>query len=275
MTTLPRRGVGESIRLISWNVAGRVGKLPRQVEGLMDHLPDVVALQEVTATTVPLWRSELEDRQYNVMTSFDLAENHSELVGGRKYGVLLASRWPVQALAPTEFPIPWPERVVSAIVDTPWEEIECHNAHLPAGVAHGYIKVETFEGIHERLCRPTERPRVLCGDFNSPKSERDDDTVVPFGGNDRRWSAAELSVIRGLVEHDLPDVFRLLHGYRKREVSWVMKRKGKLYGRRFDHVFASRRLRPDACGYLHPLRELGLSDHSPIDACFDPERDQI
>lgn len=50
MTTLSERNAIKSMRLISWNVAGRVGKLPRQVEGLMDHAPDVLALQEVTAT---------------------------------------------------------------------------------------------------------------------------------------------------------------------------------------------------------------------------------
>lgn len=246
----------------------------------MDHAPDVLALQEVTTTTVSLWRSKLEDRGHHVLTSLDLAKNRSELVGGRKYGVLLASRWPVQALSPTEFPIPWPERVVSAVIDVPWGEIECHNVHLPAGVSHGYIKVETFEGIRERLGRPGERPRVLCGDFNSPQIERNDGTIVPFGGKDERWSTAELSVIRDLTEHDLPDVFRLLHSFERQEMSWVMRRHGKEYGRRFDHVFASRSLRPVACGYLHPLRELGLSDHSPIEARFNgmmsslPKRNQ-
>jgi exonuclease III len=275
LTTFSERDSDESIRLISWNVAGRVRKLPRQVEGLMDHVPDVLALQEVTATTLPLWRSELESRQYHVLTSFDLTENRSELVGGRKYCVLLASRWPAQTLPPSEFSVPWPERVVSAVIDAPWGEIECHNAHLPAGVSHGYIKVETFEGIHERLSRPSGRSRILCGDFNSPQSEREDGTTIPFGSGNARWSSAELSVVRGLAEHDLTDVFRMLHGFHKQEMSWVMKRKGKTYGRHFDHVFASRSLLPVGCGYLHPLREQGLSDHSPIEARFDPKQDQI
>ncbi len=106
MTMFSERDSDESIRLISWNVAGRVRKLPRQVEGVMDHAPDVLALQEVTAATLPLWRSELESRQYHVPTSFDLAKNRSELVGGRKYCVMLASRWSAQALPPREFPVP-------------------------------------------------------------------------------------------------------------------------------------------------------------------------
>lgn len=263
-------GVNEGMKLISWNVARRVKRFSEQVDGLILHEPHVVALQEITANTLPLWRSELENRHYHVLSSFDFADDHSELVGGRKYGVLLASRWPVRALPPSEFAVPWPERIVSGVVFSPWGEIECHNAHLPAGVSHEWIKIETFEGIYERLSRPCDSPRVLCGDFNSPKVERADGTTVPFGNGNARWSSAELNVVRGLAQHDLPDVFRLLHGFDKTEVSWVMKRKGKSYGRRFDHVFAARGLRPLTCGYLHTLREQGLSDHSPVEARFDP-----
>ncbi len=264
-------GDDEGMKLISWNVARRVKRLPEQVHGLMLHEPQLVNLQEVTATTLPLWRSELENRQYHVLSSFDLAEDHSQFVGGRKHGVLLASKWPLRALPPSEFPVPWPERIVSALVDSPWGEIECHNAHLPAGVSHGWIKVETFEGIYQRLSCTGDRPRILCGDFNSPQAEKADGTVTPFGHRDARWSEAELSVIIGLAEYDLKDVHRVLHGFEKQDVSWVMRRHGKEYGRRFDHIFASQRLRPRSCAYLHPLREQRLSDHSPIEACFEPE----
>lgn len=241
-----------------------------QANGLAEHEPHVIALQEVTATTIPLWRRELEDREYRVIASFDLASDREKLVGGRRYGVLTASRWPIEALPPTDFDLPWPERVLSAIVHSPWGEIECHNAHLPAGVSHGWIKVETFEGIHERLAQESEHMRVLCGDFNSPQAEQPDGTTIPFGNANARWSSAELSVITGLAEHDLGDVYRRLHGFEKQDVSWVMRRSGKQYGRRFDHVFASQHLNPKTCHYLHSLREQGLSDHSPIEACFAP-----
>ncbi len=259
------------VRLISWNVAGRVAKLPRQAERLTDRAPHIVALQEITATTLPLWRSEVESRGYNVLASLDLAEERN-LLEGRRLSVILASKWAMRTLPPAEFSIPWMERIISAVVEPPWGEIECHNVHLPAGVSHGYIKVETFEGIYQRLSRPAERPRILCGDFNSPQTEREDGATVPFGSNNPRWSAAELSVIRGLADHDLQDVYRKLHGYRKQEQSWVMKRKDKYHGRRFDHVFASSDLRAASCRYLHDLREEGLSDHSPIEVTFEIEQ---
>lgn len=245
-------------------------KLSAQAKSLAEHEPHVVALQEVTAKTIPLWRRELEDREYRVITSFDLTSDHEELVGGRRYGVLTASRWPIEALPLTDFDLPWPERVLSVILYCPWGEVECHNAHLPAGVSHGWIKVETFEGIYERLAIESEIPRILCGDFNSPQIEQADGTTIPFGKGNDRWSSAELSVISGLAEHDLGDVYRSLNGFEKQDASWVMQRLGKQYGRRFDHVFASQHLKPHACHYLHLLREQGLSDHSPIEACFTP-----
>ena len=70
--------------------------------------------------------------------------------------------------------------------------------------------------------------------------------------------------------HDLPDVFRLLHGYEIQEFSIAMNHKGKITRRRFDHVFASKILNPSSCQYLHEWREQGMSDHSPLEVDFSP-----
>ena len=72
----------------------------------------------------------------------------------------------------------------------------------------------------------------------------------------------------GLAEHDLADVFRALNGYSATDASWVARRGEKRWGRRYDHIFASRRLAASACRYLHDWREQGLSDHSAIEADF-------
>jgi hypothetical protein len=119
---------------------------------------------------------------------------------------------------------------------------------------------------------PAERPRILCGDFNSPYIERADGTVEVHG-NSERWRSAERSVILGLGEHDLPDVFRSLHGYGATDASLV--REGGQWRRRFDHAFASVDLRPLACRYHHVWREpsagtRALSDHSAIETDFAP-----
>src|SRR3954465_8399280 len=49
------------MRVVIWNVAGRVGAQPEQAAALAAAGADIVALQEVTARTAPLWRASLAD----------------------------------------------------------------------------------------------------------------------------------------------------------------------------------------------------------------------
>ena len=76
-----------------------------------------------------------------VLDNRTLAPRPAALTGPRKYGELLASRWPMEALPPARFEIPWPERVLSAAVQLPFGEVEVHVTHLPTGVGHGWIKI--------------------------------------------------------------------------------------------------------------------------------------
>jgi exonuclease III len=75
-------------------------------------------------------------------------------------------------------------------------------------------------------------------------------------------------VLEGLAKFDLADVYRSLYGYAVHDFSWYLKRKGRIVGCRFDHVFAAACLRPIRCEYLHSFREAALSDHSPIEVVF-------
>ena len=47
------------MRLITWNVNRRVSLLAAQAATLVTRAPDVVALQEVTARSWPLWKEVL------------------------------------------------------------------------------------------------------------------------------------------------------------------------------------------------------------------------
>jgi endonuclease/exonuclease/phosphatase family metal-dependent hydrolase len=38
-----------------------------------------------------------------------------------------------------------------------------------------------FEGIYRRLACSSDRPRILCGDFNTPQKEMADGEVVTWG----------------------------------------------------------------------------------------------
>jgi exonuclease III len=257
------------MRVVSWNVNRRVRQgFERQVEALAACVPDLAALQEITTTTVGAWCQRLAQigLPHQVIGFEGAPEAVAERLRARS-GVLLASRWPLRA---TEgIPAPWRERTASAIVGAPFGPVEVHTVYVPTGstgpkIGRPWLMAETFEAIYTRLAGPSAIPRLLCGDFNAPHAEHEDGTVVPFGRRGRA-ADAELSVIRGLTNPGLVDVFRSVHGYGVPAYSW----RGRLNDYRIDHAFASRVLRPEHCAYRYDLLEASLSDHAAIDIAFE------
>ena len=222
----------------------------------------------------------------HAIDSFALAPTTFIAAGPRRYGLLVASRFPIEPLPPSAFDVPWPERVLSAHVISPRGPIELHTTHVPPGSSNGWIKIETLVGVYNGLARSSPLPRILCGDFNLPQAERSADEIVTWaqrvrtngqivcrarvrGGLGASWDAAERNIVIGLAAYDLLDVFRALHGYETHGFSWVLRRRLWCVPRRFDHIFASASLHPRSCVYLHNLRQRGLSDHAAIEATFD------
>jgi exonuclease III len=229
--------------------------------------PDLVCLQEIRPTTRDRWAEALGD------AGLAHAADSGEFRNARRLFNLTVSRWPLRHLPPVG--APEPERVLSTLVDTPFGPLELHNVHIPPAQSRGMTKVETCEALYAYLARPTDRHRVLCGDFNIPRLETSEGDVITFAENHpeaiERWDAAERSIICGLAEWDLGDAFRLLHGYERGDVSWVFNtRARRKAGHRLDHVLASASLATAYCDYLHGWREIGLSDHSGLEAHFAP-----
>jgi endonuclease/exonuclease/phosphatase family metal-dependent hydrolase len=218
------------VRLISWNVNGRYGlALPRQVAAVRERGADVVALQEVRAESIRVWREGLKHAGLeHVLDSEDLMAMSS--LSGREYRRIhfnvLASRWPLRRLPGLR--LEFPERYLAAKVGRAGAEFEIHVAHLPPGSTRGLVKVEMFEALYTRLAAACDSARVLCGDFNTPRTEHEDGTVEFWGArhpqHTERWDKAERSVVLGLGEHDLSDVFRALNGYTVTDASWLARR---------------------------------------------------
>jgi exonuclease III len=257
-------------RLITWNVARRVEALAAQAAAVGEREPDVLALQEVTARTLPLWRAACGVLGLgHVACTLDSADPARAPAGPRRTGVLLAARAPLEAL-PGLLPVPWPETALAARVDG----IELHCVHVP-NAANGEIKPRTLAAVRAGLAG-RDGPRVLCGDLNTPRRETPDGTVWSFARDGRGrlraeragfWDESELGVVPGLGELGFADAFRALHGYSEREPSWVWRRiSGHGGGWRLDHVFCSAELRPVASAYHHEWRDAGLSDHSALEA---------
>jgi endonuclease/exonuclease/phosphatase family metal-dependent hydrolase len=94
------------MKLISWNVNGRTGSAcARQADALLSRGPDLVALQEVSATSEPDSRTRLTDAGYRVVSTVDLLDTpYVDPTIRRKYCNLIASRWTVEPLAGLDFP---------------------------------------------------------------------------------------------------------------------------------------------------------------------------
>ncbi len=265
-----------SIRLITWNVARRTTQLPGQARVLAAREPDVVALQEITRRSNPLWRRAFELIGLgHVRSSLDEADPARTPAGPRATGVMLAAREELGE-AVTVLPVPWAETVIGART----AGIEVFSVHVP-NAANGWIKPQTLEAVRSGLAEADpQTPRVLCGDLNTPRRELPSGEVVSFACDSRGklrpergepWDSAELGVVPGLRDLGYADAFRTLHGYEAKEPSWTWRQiAGHGGGWRLDHIFASH-LTPEACHYHHDWRDQGLSDHSALEADLEPD----
>jgi exodeoxyribonuclease III len=250
------------VRLITWNVAGRVTRQPEQAEVIERAGADVVALQEVTARTLPLWRDAFA--RIGLEASETALDGAPRAGGRRVLGVLTAAREPLRRLDPPE--VPWPERIVCCALG----DVEILNLHSPIAPAPELAKIRTHEAVAAYLADGAGRARVLCGDLNTPRRELPDGDVVTFAYDSarrlrpergERWDRAERALVHGLRERGWLDAFRALHGYDEREASWTFR--DDRGGWRLDHVLVDG-LRPVASAYAHDWRRAGLSDHSAL-----------
>lgn len=269
------------MRVITWNVARRSSRLAEQGAALATREPDVVALQEVTDTTLPLWRAVLEriGLPY-VRASLDDADPGRAPAQRRRTGVLVGSRAALGDPS-AKLPVPWSETAVAVVAAGAIGPVEIHCLHVP-NAANGRVKARTLQAIRAGLEAAAPMARVVCGDLNTPRRELKSGEVLSFARDSRgrlrpergpEWDEAELGVVPGLRELGYRDAYRSLHGYGSREPSWTWQRiAGHGGGWRLDHLFMSAELDAAACLYHHSWREDGLSDHSALEADVVPRR---
>jgi exodeoxyribonuclease III len=264
------------VRLVSWNVAGRVGRLAEQAAAVAAVGADVVALQEVTPRTLAPWRDALARAGFGaVRCAFDgmvvaggVRAGGPQPGGPRPLAVLTAAREPLERLPAPD--VPWPERVLVCRVGGDRGAIEVVNLHSPIAPAPDLAKIRTHEAVARWLAALEPAPRVLCGDLNTPRRELLDGDVLTFAFTSsgrlrpergERWDAAERALVWGLRRRGWVDAFRALHGYGDRSASWTFA--GDRGGWRLDHVLVYG-LEPVAAAYAHDWRRAGLSDHAAL-----------
>ncbi len=294
------------MKVITWNVNNRVGAVSQQVQELGQREPDLVALQDVNYNAVARYIEGF--RRIGLSHVLHTLERQSQAI---PTGVLLASRFPLALLPDRPESILWsqgsytPEReklrqhwtrrTLFALLHYSWGEIELANVYItPANhyepdanagrKLYPYLKLDLLAGLYQTLATPARRPRLLCGDFNSPQYEREKGEIITWGYIKRhgdyilkypRQHELELGILRGLSAYDLQDVYRRLHGYAKQtqEEGWSWRYRNHIKYR-FDHLFASHLLCPAQACYLHAFLESRLSDHAPLEVLFELKRRQ-
>jgi len=261
------------VRLITWNVAGRSKRLPEQASAIAAREPDIVALQEVTRRTRPLWDRAFELMGLTHVSASTVDGGLSDGTVGRRTLVMIGARVALEEVH-KPLAVPRPESALSVLARSSSGPLEIHCVHVP-NAANGWVKVETLQALRRGLETPSSAPRVLCGDLNTPRRESPDGTTISFARDSRgrlrpergpEWDAAELGIVPGLRELGYRDAFRTRHGYASRSPSWTWKTiAGHDGGWRLDHTFLAAELVPLACQYHHQWREQGLSDHSALE----------
>ncbi len=297
------------MKLISWNVQSKE-KVSDHVLALSSREPQVVALQEVTPNAAPRFE-EWFKRVGLSHVAHTFQDNPAE---NGSLGVLVASCYDLVRLPGELPPLPrpersnlsptelasrqlelvkqWKERILPVTMSSIWSEIDLYNIYtVHYGKGYTGLKVDFLDAVYCALANNTDRPRILCGDFNTPQAEKlsskDEEKVITWGRDEvngeyflsmerlrQRQDDVERKILLGLANYDLPDVYRSLHGYENsgtdEAISYIGwgKQKGKKF--RYDHVFASKVLRPKSAEYLHEFRtERKLSDHSPLEVVFE------
>ena len=256
------------MKLITWNVAGRTRDLAARRRRWRDRSPISSACRRSGRRPCGHFAATLAD------DGLAHALDSSRVRNERRLFNLTVSRWPANELPAVG--APFPERVLSTAVGHPVRNARAPPRAHPLGpqprdqrrskparrstsASLGRPSTTASSAVTS-ICRAPRRPRA--------RSSRSPVTIPRCSS---AGTPGERSILPGLAEWDLRDVFRELNGFERQDASWVLHtRARRKAGLRLDHILASAGLRPRWCDYHHGWREDGLSDHSALEAIFDP-----
>jgi 5-methylcytosine-specific restriction protein A len=273
-----------TMQVVTWNVNFRGASL-------LDYLaqvaaPDIVTLQEIKFKHESAFRERLA--RMGLKEVYYSGRLDSERM---PYGVIIASRWPLDAVELRYPPkkLPWPQALAQVSVTVDGRSIVVIAAHIPNAAGYGWNKIDTFLVLNDLVRRAEGKPCIVTGDFNEPQLAMHDGHILTWAqepdgrggfsfwpvwedssgrsGTGREWDAA----VRWLFEKSgLRYAYWEAQGPGKMDASHVSRGRECWY----DHMFVSKHFKVDACDYLRAARDLGFSDHSALAArvTLRPER---
>lgn len=255
------------LRIVTWNVNSLRARLPRVLELLEQHQPDVVLMQETKVSAEQFPHEELAAAGYHA------AESSS----GQWTGVAIAVRKELAledvTTALFENPVPSEARWVEATV----EGIRFASVYVINGRAldheQYFMKLEFLQAMAARAAdlKGDGVPLIISGDTNI--CPRDIDVWDPqaFVGSTHVSQPERLAFERILDDGDLVDAHVQRYGEDAQQFTWWDYRAGhfhKNFGLRIDQHLVSREL-AGGIADVRILRDLRKgskpSDHAPLE----------
>jgi len=253
------------VRLVTWNVNSLRQRLPRVLEFVEEHAPDVICLQETKSDAAAFPHDELAAAGYR-------AADHS---GGRWAGVAVLAREPLTLEDPAQGlpgePAPDECRWVEATVGG----VRVVSVYVPNGRvvdSEWYAqKLDFLAAAAERVrqIRAAGTPLVVAGDMNVAPADVDVYDPAAFA-HETHVTPPERAALAAVAEAGgLHDAFRHLHPD-EQQFTWWDYRAGHFHkglGLRIDHALVSEELaaRLVCAGIERPYRKGPRpSDHAPL-----------
>jgi exodeoxyribonuclease-3 len=252
--------------IVTWNVNSLKVRLPRVLELLEQHAPDVVCLQETKCAADAFPAMDLAAAGYQAV--------HNS--GGRWAGVALLAREPLEPADPTYGlpgePAPEEARWCEATI----AGIRFASVYVPNGRGLDSPefprKLEFFDAIADRAAElagaPGATPVVIAGDMNVTRGDEDVYDPAAFVG-DTHVTPEERSRFERIIGTGLVDAYRRVHPDEV-QYTWWDYRAGNFHkglGLRIDYALLSEELgeRLTACGIDRNYRKgFKPSDHAPL-----------
>lgn len=253
------------MRLVTWNVNSLRQRLPRVLEFVAEHAPDVICLQETKSDAAAFPHDELAAAGYR-------AADHS---GGRWAGVAVLAREPLALEDPAHGLPGEPARDEARWVEATVGGVRVVSTYVPNGRvvdSEWYAqKLDFLAAAAERVraIRAAGTPLVVAGDMNVAPADIDVYDPAAFA-HETHVTPPERDALAAVAEAGgLHDAFRRLHPG-EQQFTWWDYRAGHFHkglGLRIDHALVSEELaaRLVRAGIERPYRKGPRpSDHAPL-----------
>lgn len=246
------------MKLVSWNVNSLKARLPRLLELLAEHAPDVVCLQETKTEATSFPAAELRTAGY-------AAHHHS---GGRWAGVAILAReglgiQPGACGLPGER-VPSEARWCEATVDG----LRVASTYVTNGREVGSPTFDEKLAFLDAIAARAPQLDAILGDFNVAPSDLDVYDPAAFVGS-THVTPEERGRLRAILEAGFVDASAQLHPEEQR-FTWWDYRQGHFHrglGLRIDLALVRAELAPRlrSCGIARDYRKgTKPSDHAPL-----------